>query len=131
MDANVSSSQPHGIGETTGNKTVGGFMKYAIDEDVLPERMLDIEDDKIQSINERSAFLYPDDNSIMKVDHFSVGGSDFSKSVVMKDNLRFGLRKKNNAGQGETGLYGLVSYKPAGDSEFWLLFENGTRLGVE
>lgn len=106
-------------------------MRYAIDEDVLPERMLDIEDDKIQSINEKSGFLYPDDNSIMKVDHFSVGGKDFSKSVVLKDNFRFGLRQKTNQDSLNKDTYGLVSYKYVGDTEFWLLFENGTRLGVE
>jgi hypothetical protein len=49
-------------------------MKYQMDEDAMPERMLDIEDDKIQSLQERSGLLYPDDNSIMRVDHFSVGG---------------------------------------------------------
>jgi hypothetical protein len=41
-----------------------------MDDEALPERMLDVEDDKIQSINERSGFLYPDDNSIMRVDQF-------------------------------------------------------------
>ena len=45
-----------------------------MDEDAMPERMLDVEDDKIQSLNERSAFMYPDDNSIMRVDQFTVGG---------------------------------------------------------
>ena len=71
----ITSSQPTGTqpGDTTG-KTVGGFMKYQMDEDAMPERMLDIEDDKIQSLQERSGLLYPDDNSIMRVDHFSVGG---------------------------------------------------------
>lgn len=38
--------------------------------------------------------MYPDDNSIIRVDHFSVGGKQFSKSIVMKDNLRFGLRAR-------------------------------------
>lgn len=37
--------------------------------------------------------LYPDDNSIMRVDNFEIGGQKFSKSVVYKDNLTFGLRK--------------------------------------
>ena len=31
----------------------------------------------------------------------------------------------------EAEMYGLVSYKMIGDTEFWLQFENGTRLGVE
>ena len=71
------------------------IMKYSMDEDLLPERMLDIEDDKVQNIAERSALLYPDDNSTMRVDHFTIGGKTFSKSLVVKDNLKFGLRPRN------------------------------------
>jgi hypothetical protein len=50
------------------------FFKYSMDEEILPESMLRVEDDKIQSISEKNAFLHPDDNSIMRVDHFTVGG---------------------------------------------------------
>lgn len=50
------------------------IMKYQMDEDLLPERMLDIEDDKVQNISEKSGLMYPDDNSVMRVDHFTVGG---------------------------------------------------------
>ena len=71
------------------------IMKYSMDEDLLPERMLDIEDDKVQNIAERSALVYPDDNSTMRVDHFTVGGKTFSKSIVVKDNLKFGLRTRD------------------------------------
>ena len=70
-------------------------MKYSIDEEMLPDSMLNIEDDKVQSIQENSASLFPDDNSIMRVDHFSVGGLQFSKSIVFKDNLKFGLRQRD------------------------------------
>jgi len=71
------------------------IMKYAMDEDLLPERMLDIEDDKVQNIAEKTVLLYPDDNSTMRVDHFTVGGKTFSKSIVVKDNLKFGLRPRD------------------------------------
>lgn len=70
-------------------------MKYNMDEDLLPDRMLDIEDDRVQNIAERSALMYPDDNSIMRADHFTVGGKTFSKSIVVKDNLKFGLRARD------------------------------------
>lgn len=91
---------------------------------------------------------------MIRVDHFSVGGKKFSKSLVIKDNFKFGLRQKDASKEEEsdrpsneelnrkrlageldedpdTVENGLVSYKPAGDTEFWLHFENGTRLGVE
>ncbi len=117
------------------------FMKYSIDDEMLPDSMLNIDDDIIQSIQENSASLYPDDNSIMRVDHFTVGGSFFSKSIVQKDNLKFGLRHREPqeelVEQGDNSVdeddteNGLVSYKQIGDSEFWLHFENGTKLAVE
>ncbi len=31
----------------------------------------------------------------MRVDHFTVGGKTFSKSIVVKDNLKFGLRSRD------------------------------------
>ena len=31
----------------------------------------------------------------MRVDHFTVGGKTFSKSIVVKDNLKFGLRARD------------------------------------
>ncbi len=46
---------------------------------------------------EKSAFLYPDDNSVMRVDHYQVGGLQFKKSIVIKDNLKFGLRESKEA----------------------------------
>ena len=70
-------------------------MKYSMDEELLPDRMLDIEDDKVQNIAEKSLLLYPDNNSVMRVDHFTIGGKTFSKSIVVKDNLKFGLRPRD------------------------------------
>jgi len=45
-----------------------------MDEEMLPEQLLDVDDSKIGNINESSQLFYPDDNSIMKVDHFEIGG---------------------------------------------------------
>ena len=123
-------------------------MKYSMDEELLPERMLDIEDDKVQNIAEKSMLLYPDDNSVMRVDHFTIGGKTFSKSIVVKDNLKFGLRPRDAANddikqeviarkvdepisEENDPEEGLVQYRAVGDTEFWLNFENGTKMGVE
>lgn len=76
----------------------------------------------------------------MRVDHFTVGGDFYTKAIVIKDNFKFGLRRKeehqdellnDNSDNEDDVDNGLVSYKPMGDSEFWLNFENGTRLSVE
>lgn len=74
--------------------------------------------------------MYPDDNSIIRVDHFSVGGKQFSKSIVMKDNLRFGLRARKDVATDHKD-FGLVRQVVVGDTEFYLHFENGTKLGLE
>jgi hypothetical protein len=50
------------------------LMKYVLDEDNLPRSLLNIEDTRIQCVSEKSALMYPDDNSVIKVDHFTVGG---------------------------------------------------------
>lgn len=114
--------------------------RFTLNESNLPTTLLGIEDERIQSIQERSASLFPDDNSVMRVDHFSVGGEMFSKSLVLKDNLKFGLRYRENLEKDEEAKgsdneddtdNGLVAYKPTGDTEFWLHFENGTKLVVE
>ena len=54
--------------------------------------MIQIDDAKVGAIKEESKLFYPDDNSIMKVDHWQVGGISSKKSVIYKDNLTFGLR---------------------------------------
>jgi len=45
-------------------------MRYLIDEELMPKELFSVEDAKIQSVMEKSAFLYPDDNSVIRVDHF-------------------------------------------------------------
>lgn len=135
--------------QTQGPALTVNIMKYSMDEEMLPDRMLDIEDDKVQSLQESTGLLYPDDNSVMRVDHFSIGGQQFSKSVIIKDNLKFGLRQRdmsqdedqdataadpegyNSADDEDDVDNGLVAYKQTGDSEFWLHFENGSKLAVE
>lgn len=37
--------------------------------------------------------LYPDHNAIMRVDTYELGGQQYKKSIVIKDNLTFGLRE--------------------------------------
>ena len=81
--------------------------------------------------------MYPYDGSVIKVDSCSIGGLDFKKSSVQKDNLSFGLRKAaqvNKAYEGSDSHmeeHGLVSYKKVGDTELWLRFENDTKVLIE
>lgn len=132
--------------------------KYQFDEEMIPDSLLDIDDRKIQNIEEKSQMLYPDDNSVMKVDTFEIAGKKYTKSSVMKDNLTFGLRKAEIDSSENMSLeqlkekalqkfkkdgpnakeeedpdkeYGLYSYNRLGDTELWINFENNTKLLAE
>lgn len=107
------------------------LMKYVLDEEALPSSLINVEDAKVQCITEKSALMYPDDNSVIRVDHFAVGGQQFSKSVIIKDNLRFGLRSRAKCEPEPHKDYGLVRQLAVGDTEFYLHFENGTKMGLE
>jgi hypothetical protein len=79
--------------------------------------------------------FYPYDGSVMKVDNCSVGGADFKKSIIVKDNLAFGLRRETDrayeGNEKEEELNGLVGYKKVGGTDFWLRFENDTKVLIE
>jgi hypothetical protein len=94
--------------------------------------MLDIDDQRVQNIEETSELFYPEHNAVMRVDNFAVGGENFKKAVVYKDNLSFGLREaKHEVIPDSEKEYGLASYKRCGDTEFWLSCENEVKILVE
>jgi len=103
--------------------------EYVLVDELVPKSLLAIDDAKVGAIREESSLFYPNDNSIIKVDHWQVGGVSSKKSVIYKDNLTFGLRQVDPA---EFNLrepeFGLVSLKPVSEQELWLQFENETRL---
>lgn len=122
--------------EAQGTQKIDGQpVKYQMDEEMIPDTLLDIDDQKVSSIQEVSQMFYPYDGSVIKVDHCAVGGVEFKKSVIIKDNLAFGLRKAMDRPYDSattTGEeYGLVSYKKVGDTDFWLRFENDTKMLIE
>ena len=123
------------VGAQGTHKAAGQPVKYQMDEEMTPDTLLEIDAQKVSSIQEVSQMVYPFDGSVIKVDHCAVGGSEFKKSLIIKDNLAFGLRKavdrgyESGAPQGEE--YGLVYYKKVGDTDFWMRFENDTKVLVE
>jgi len=102
---------------------------------MIPETLLDIDDQKVSNIQESSQMFYPYDGSVMKVDQCSAGGLEFTKSIVLKDNIAFGLRKAcdrhYDLPASPVEENGLVSYKKVGDTDFWIRFENDTKVLVE
>lgn len=79
--------------------------------------------------------FYPYDGSVMKVDSCSVAGQDFKKAIIVKDNLAFGLRRATDTpyegNEEEQEINGLVSYTKVGATDFWLRFDNDTKVLVE
>lgn len=116
-------------------KTDGQPVKYQMDEELIPEALLDIDDIKVSNIQESSQLMYPSDGSLMKLDTCSSGGIEFKKSIIVKDNLSFGLRKATDkAYEGSdkpADVNGLISYKKVGQYDFWLRFENDTKVLIE
>lgn len=113
----------------------GQPIRYQMDEEMIPDALLDIDDQKVSSIQENSQMFYPYDGSVLKVDHCSVGGVEFKKTIVVKDNLAFGLRNATDAhyemAVPHTEEHGLVSYKKVGHTDIWLRFENDTKVLIE
>ena len=79
----------------------------------LPHEILDIDDNKVGQVEDKQKFLYPGDNSVIQIGHKKISGDDLTSVYVLKDNYMFGLRSISKE-----------------NSEFWLRFENGTRLEV-
>mmetsp|Transcript_5576 Transcript_5576/g.4248 ORF Transcript_5576/g.4248 Transcript_5576/m.4248 type:complete len:142 (+) Transcript_5576:1369-1794(+) len=106
---------------------------------MMPDKMINMDDMPIQSIKEVTQLMYPDDNSIMKVDHFELGGKSFSKSQIIKDNLTFGLRQstpdqpltfeeQKAIRDDPSQEFGLFEYNRLGTTEVWTTFENNTKM---
>lgn len=82
-----------------------------------PQELLDIDDGKVGEISERTKFMYPSDNSVIRVSKKQIGQEELPSVNILKDNYMFGLRK---------------DLKPnVQKCDFWLNFENGTKLMVK
>jgi hypothetical protein len=73
---------------------------------------------------------------VIRVDKNWVAGRRYGSSVVVKDNLCFGIRERDDVVQEKAmGDDELVNMDTRKDSdrrcEFWLEFENGVRMHVE
>ena len=53
--------------------------------------MIDIDNSRIQSIKRNLIQYFPDDNSIMTVEEWEVGGVQRSKNIIYKDGFTFGF----------------------------------------
>jgi len=87
-------------------------------------------------IRENLKYGFPCDNSIIRVDKLQIGGRRLGKSVIVKDNLVFGIKERRerfieNKGGEEKLLSREGRQNKDVRCEMWIQFENGTRVLVE
>ena len=112
------------------------WRKFVKEEGIeIPMECLDIDQHKTGLIRTNQKFSFPCDNSVIRVDKNYVGSRRFGASVVVKDNMVFGVKESaetvDEKVTGDDDLANLETKKASNrDCEFWLEFENKTRLHV-
>ena len=112
------------------------FIKNDGGEDCkIQEPVLDIPQHKVGTLRVNQKFSFPCDNSVIRVDKHSVGGRRFGASVIIKDNMVFGIREDESVVDekvaGDDELFNLETKKASNrNCQFWLEFENKARLNI-
>jgi hypothetical protein len=112
------------------------WRNYVKAEDIeLPENFFDIDMNKTGLIRTNQKFCFPCDNSVIRVDKNHVGSRRFGASVVVKDNMVFGVKEDQTTVDekvtGDDELSNQEVRKASNtDCEFWLEFENKVRLHI-
>ena len=101
----------------------------------IVEPVYDIASHKAGLLRSNQKFCFPCDNSIIRVDKFYAAGRRFGASLILKDNLVFGIKEdpKTSAAKvaGEDELPNLEAKKTSKrNCEFWMEFENKARLHI-
>lgn len=104
------------------------------------ENLYDIDPSKVGVMRTSSKYSYPCDNSLIRAEKHLIGGRRIGASLVIKDNLTFGIRERPSTFKAKQTLEEdeLMRNREAWFSkstdrrcDFWLEFENGIKLLVE
>jgi hypothetical protein len=100
------------------------------------QNLLDIDTTKIGVLRVNSKYCYPCDNSIIRIAKNQIGNRRIGTSLIMKDNLVFGIKERNEAFKSKLGNEDELLSREAWFAsdrrcDFWLEFENGVKLLVE
>ena len=115
---------------------IATWRKFVKDERcMLNLPVIDIPAHKVGLLRTNQKFCFPCDNSVIRVDKHNVGGRRFGASVILKDNLVFGVRESEAVVKEkvplEDELLNQESKKVSNrNCEFWLEFENKARLHI-
>lgn len=104
------------------------------------DNLLEIDSDKVGIIRTNSKYSYPSDNSLIRAEKVMIGGRRIGCSLVVKDNLVFGVRERHETFKHKHSIEQdeLLRNREAWFAEqndkrcdFWLEFENGIKMLVE
>jgi hypothetical protein len=104
------------------------------------DNMIDIDPEKVGVIRTNTKYSYPSDNSLIRAEKHLIGGRRIGCSLIMKDNLVFGVRERHDTFKHKHSIEQdeLIRNREAWFAEgndkrcdFWLEFENGVKMLVE
>ena len=119
-------------------KSVPSFQNWREQKDEvdIPTTAINISATQLGLITENTKFCFPYDNSVIRVQKNSVGSRRFGTSLVLKDNLKFGIKERQSDVDEKVPCQDEIlnnETKKEMDRrcEFWCDFENGVRLHTE
>jgi hypothetical protein len=130
----------HPLRVTPDFNTWKGYVKEGVKFN--SEDLIDIESSKVGVIRTNTKYSYPSDNSLIRVEKLLIGGRRLGSSLVLKDNLAFGIRERADNFKAKTSmeedeilrnreLWSGKDLENRRRCDFWLEFENGVKMLVE
>ena len=106
------------------------------------DHLLDLDPTRVGVIRTNSKYSYPCDNSLIRVDKLLIGGRRLGTSLILKDNLSFGIRERGDTFREKSSveeddvlrnreLWAGKEMDTRRRCDFWLEFENGVKMLVE
>lgn len=114
---------------------IDAWRAHGKNELLLQDNLLNIPYYKVGMIRTNQKFCFPCDNGVIRIDKNQVGGRRFGTSVIVKDNLIFGIKetqkKVDEKIDGEDEMLSMEAARAADRRcELWCEFENGVRMEI-
>jgi hypothetical protein len=102
--------------------------------------LLDIEPERLGILRTNTKLAFPCDNSLIRAEKHLIGGRRIGLSLIVKDNLSFGLRQRPDVFKAKLTIEEdevqrnrefYFSETVEKRCDMWLEFENGVKLLVE
>ena len=66
--------------------------------------MIDIDANKVGVVRTNSKYMFPCDNSLIRTEKHLIGGRRIGASLMIKDNLAFGVRERPESFKAKQGI---------------------------